>query len=79
MEWTPVRVANPSSSFTVPWSIFSGLGLGPDRGKPGDYVVYVRFLDGAGNASLTSSELKLTVTLRAGYTVPTYYLPTIGK
>ncbi len=52
--------------------------IGPDRNKPGDYFVYVRFLDGAGNPSSTALPV-VKVTLAPGYTIPTYALPLIRK
>ncbi len=74
LNWYPVRVAAPNSSFTVTWDLFSGMGFTTDlRNKPGDYYVFVRFLDGAGNASTGS--LKVKVTLAAGYDIPTLRLP----
>jgi len=79
LMWFPVRVPNPNASpFTVQWNVFSGLNIGPDRNKPGDYFVYVRFLDGAGNPSSTALPV-VKVTLAPGYTIPTYALPLIRK
>ena len=75
LNWYPVRVPTPDSSFTVKWNLFAGLNFTSDlRNKPGDYYVFVRFLDGAGNAS-TASHTKLKVTLTAGYDIPTVRLP----
>ena len=74
LHWYPVRVATPNSSFSVQWDLFSGLGYTSDfANKPGDYYLFVRFLDGAGNPSTGS--LKLKVTLAPGYTLPTQLLP----
>ncbi len=79
LNWYPVRVSAPNSSFTVPWDLFTGLGFTTDlRNKPGDYFVYVRFLDGAGNASAASLP-KLKVTLTAGYDIPTVRLPVLTR
>jgi hypothetical protein len=78
LKWFPVRVPSPNSSFTVQWDLFTGLNIGPDRTKTGDYYVYVRFLDGAGNATNTMLT-PLKVTLQPGYTIPTYYLPVVHK
>jgi hypothetical protein len=78
LNWYPVRVLTPNSSFTVKWDLFSGLGFTTDlRNKPGDYFVFVRFLDGAGNASTES--LKVTVTLAAGYDIPTLRIPVVAR
>jgi hypothetical protein len=77
LNWYPVRVPTPNSSFTVTWDLFSGLGITTDmRNRPGDYYVFVRFLDGAGNAS-TRSLSKVKVTLTAGYDIPTQRLPVL--
>lgn len=74
LQWAPVRVATPNSSFSVRWSLFSGLGYTSDlANKPGDYYILVRFLDGAGNPSTGS--LKLKVTLEPGYALPSQRLP----
>jgi hypothetical protein len=75
LNWYPVRVPTPDSSFSVQWNLFTGLNITSDlRNHPGDYYVFVRFLDGAGNAS-TGSLDKLKVTLTAGYDIPTVRLP----
>ncbi|MEO7912916.1 MAG: hypothetical protein ABIV47_24980, partial [Roseiflexaceae bacterium] len=77
LNWYPVPVGTPNSSFTVTWDIFAGLNFPYTdlRNKPGTYYVFVRFLDGAGNASAES--IKVPVTLTAGYEVPTVRLPTL--
>jgi hypothetical protein len=78
LRWFPVRVPQPGSTFTVTWDLFTGLGYTTDlRNKPGDYFVYVRFLDGAGNPS--HDALKATVTLLPNYTLATRWLPLIRK
>ncbi|HJZ49615.1 MAG TPA: hypothetical protein VKE41_20700 [Roseiflexaceae bacterium] len=78
LQWYPVRVATPGSSFSLQWNLFSGLGYTSDlANKPGDYYVFVRFLDGAGNPS--SASLKTKVTLDAGYTLPTERLPMLSR
>jgi len=78
LNWYPVHVPTPDSSFSVKWDIFSGLNLTSDlRNHPGDYYVFVRFLDGAGNASTNS--IKVKVTLTAGYDIPTVRLPALAR
>ncbi|NOK63834.1 MAG: hypothetical protein GFH27_549357n1 [Chloroflexi bacterium AL-W] len=77
MEWTAVRVPTPGVSFSVEWNIFTGLGYGPDLTQTGDYFIYIRFLDGAGNPS--EGFLKTQVRLEPGYTVPTVHLPAIQR
>jgi len=80
LNWYPVRVGAPNSSFTVKWNLFSGLGFTTDlRNKPGNYFVYVRFLDGAGNPSTAQTALKVPVTLAANYDIPTVRVPTIVR
>ncbi|HEX9373071.1 MAG TPA: hypothetical protein VF897_18810 [Roseiflexaceae bacterium] len=76
LKWYPARVSSPGSSFTVQWDLFTGLGYGLDRGQAGDYYVYVKFLDGAGNAT-TGTLSTGKVTLTQGYTIPTRNLPII--
>jgi hypothetical protein len=76
LKWYPVQVGAPDHDFSVTWDVFSGLGYTTDlRNRPGDYYVFIRFLDGAGNASLRS--LKLKVTLEPGYEIPTLDLPAL--
>jgi hypothetical protein len=79
LNWYPVRVPTPTSSFTVTWNIFAGLNTpyADLRNRPGDYYVFVRFLDGAGNISTGS--LKVKVTLAAGYAVPSIRLPALAR
>jgi len=79
LNWYPVRVGAPNNSFTVTWPILAGLNFSYTelRNKPGTYFVYVRFLDGAGNASVAS--IKTTAILTAGYDVPTVRLPTLTR
>ena len=55
--------------------LFAGLNITSDlRNHPGDYYVFVRFLDGAGNAS-TNVIKSDKITLAAGYDIPTVRLP----
>jgi hypothetical protein len=71
--WLPVQAPGTGTSFTIEnWGL--GSGLPNDEITPGDYYVYVRFLDGAGNASTASLSAKVTLT-----EVPrsASYLPTV--
>lgn len=77
LDWTPVRVATPNTSFTVQWNLFSGLNYGGDATKTGDYFVYIRFLDGAGNPS--ADLLKVRATLQPGYSIPKVHLPLVRR
>lgn len=77
LKWYPIQVKSPGSTFSVPWSLFTGLNLGADRNQTGTYYVYVRFLDGAGNATVDA--LQTSVTLTTGYTIPTVDMPVIKR
>jgi hypothetical protein len=79
LNWYPVRVAAPASTFTVKWDLFTGLNFTSDlRNKSGDYYVFVRFLDGAGNAS-TNVIKSDKITLATGYDIPTVRLPVLAR
>jgi hypothetical protein len=76
--WIPVKVASPNTSFSVQWNLFNNYtGNLPLTGRAGKYVVFTKFLDGAGNPSTRT--FSTTVTLAPGYTVPSQLLPTIVK
>jgi hypothetical protein len=76
LKWAAVHVPVPNDTFSVQWDLFSGLGYTGDlTTKSGDYYVFVRFLDGAGNPSVDA--IKLKVTLEAGYSIPTQRIPTV--
>lgn len=85
LRWQPVEVRNASGTPAVAFNMFDGVldrtatpntnGFGPDLTKDGTYRVYVKALDGAGNASETT--YTTTMTLAPGYQVITHHLPTI--
>ena len=75
LNWYPVEVPNPGPSFTIRWSIFSGLPA--DQRTPGDYYIYVRFLDGAGNPS--ERVLQTQLALANNFELPKTYLPTVSR
>lgn len=85
LRWQPVEVRNASGTPAVAFNMFDGVldrtatpntnGFGPDLTKDGAYRVYVKALDGAGNASETT--YTTTMTLAPGYQVITHHLPTI--
>jgi hypothetical protein len=78
LNWYPVEVPTPDSEFSVTWDLFAGLNYTSDLlNKPGDYYVFVRFLDGAGNPS--TNFIKTKVTLTAGYSIPTRRLPVLTR
>jgi len=78
LQWYPLRVPAPSDTFTVTWDVFSGLGFTTDlSNRPGDYYVYARFLDGAGNPS--KDALKAKVTLLPGYSLADRRLPAVQR
>jgi hypothetical protein len=74
--WVPVEVADPATSFSFSWNLFNN-GPGPATDQQGQYVVFVKFLDGAGNPS--TATFSTTVTLDAGYSLPTQRLPLVLK
>jgi len=76
LNWTPIQIPSPDLTFSVQWSLFSGLSNPQDR-RAGDYFVYVRFLDGAGNPS--AAALKAQITLAPNFSVPTSYVPAIQR
>ena len=49
LRWAPIEVPSTSSDFNVQWSL--GTGLSASQVTTGTYFVYMRFLDGAGNAT----------------------------
>lgn len=76
LQWFPVRVPNPGASFTLSWNIFNGIAAGSRT--TGTYHIYVKFLDGAGNAT-TGTLPAAQAQLSTGFAVPTIYLPQAAK
>lgn len=74
--WVPVKVDAPGTNFSFKWNLFTN-GNGPRTDQAGQYVVFVKFLDGAGNPS--TATFSTTVTLDAGYSLPLQQLPTVIK
>lgn len=73
--WVPVQTPGAAANFTVQnWSLAAGLTK--DQVTAGDYFVYVRFLDGAGNPS--SAFVSTQTTLPAA-TEPAIYLPSLSR
>ena len=62
LAWVPVAAPGASANFTVTgWDLLTGIP--PASQTPGEYIVYARFLDGAGNP--TAGVLEARVTLDA--------------
>jgi hypothetical protein len=76
LKWFPVQVEVPTSTFTLNWDLFTGLPVSQEQA--GDFYVYVRFLDGAGNPTAKAIEAN-KITLTAPFTRPTLYLPGVYK
>lgn len=82
LTWSPVEVPNVTNTgnntftFTVPWSILSGLPRNQWQGGA-TYYVYARVLDGAGNPSRET--IKYEVTLNQNFELPEIYLPLIRR
>jgi hypothetical protein len=80
-------VPNAAAGARVRFNLFEGVldrtassptnGFGPDLTKDGTYRVYVKALDGAGNAS--TATYSTTLRLDPGYEVPTIRLPVIRR
>jgi hypothetical protein len=87
LRWQPVEVPNAAAGARVRFNLFEGVldrtapsptnGFGPDLTKDGTYRVYVKALDGAGNAS--TATYSTTLRLDPGYEVPTIRLPIIRR
>ena len=87
LRWQPVEVPNAVSGARVRFNLFDGVldrtassptnGFGPDLTKDGTYRVYVKALDGAGNAS--TATYSTTLRLDLGYELPTIRLPFIRR
>lgn len=58
LVWTPVRMQGVGNNFDLNWSLANGLPA--SQVTRGDYFIYVRFLDAAGNASDGFFELEVT-------------------
>lgn len=77
LNWTAVQVDEPGTTFSVPqWSLFGGL-QSADR-TAGDYYVFVKFVDGAGNVTQEVIRSKKII-LAANYSVPTLYLSLVSR
>jgi hypothetical protein len=75
LVWTPVEVACDTGSFSIArWSLATGIPIA--NVNAGDYYVYVRFLDGAGNP--TDGFLTATINLTQA-TFPGAYIPMIRR
>ncbi len=75
LVWTPVPVFGDSNSFTLTWSVVTGL---PETQRtPGIYYIYARVLDGAGNPS--AAALPVTVVVIDELTYPTVRVPLIAR
>jgi hypothetical protein len=62
LSWTPLPAPGTAPTFTInDWSLASGLPQ--NQVSPGQYYVYIRFLDGAGNA--TDGYIEVPVTSEA--------------
>jgi len=57
LRWGAVPVTSPTA---IPWNLLHGLNQVPSSGL---YRTYIRFLDGAGNASTTAVTVDTTVTM----------------
>jgi hypothetical protein len=75
LKWSVVRAPGSSSDFTINnWSVLSGIPANDQ--KPGDYYIYVRFVDGAGNVSDEYIETSISLDT---ITKPKVHLPLVRK
>ncbi|NTU82730.1 MAG: hypothetical protein HGA45_25730 [Chloroflexales bacterium] len=74
LQWYPIQVPGTSSTFDISWSL--GSGLSASQVTPGVYHIYMRFLDGAGNA--TDGVISTTVTI-SQLTRPKTELPQVRR
>jgi hypothetical protein len=75
LQWAALAVPGTSADFTLAnWNLLNSIPAANQT--PGDYYVYVRFLDGAGNP--TGDYISTKVTL-ATVTKPSATLPLIVK
>ncbi|MEJ5344471.1 MAG: exo-alpha-sialidase [Chloroflexus sp.] len=87
LVWFPVAAPGDANSFSVVWSLASGLP--EDQLTPGPYYVYARILDGAGNPSVsgspTTTAQPAAAVLPAGVitldqvTFPQVYVPLLSR
>lgn len=74
LTWTPVAITGTDTTFSVLWSLATGIPSA--QRTPGTYYVYVRVLDGAGNPS----DAVLTASTTLGViTMPRVYIPLITR
>ncbi|MGB9739922.1 MAG: exo-alpha-sialidase, partial [Chloroflexus sp.] len=75
LVWIPVEAPGDTGTFRIVWSLASGL---PEAQlTPGDYYVYARVLDGAGNPSAAVLPVA-SITLEQ-VTLPTVFLPLLNR
>lgn len=77
LTWVPVQVLDKNTKFSVQWSLLTGASGDPNT-LPGDYYVYAKVLDGAGNPS-TGTIVSSKMTLQPNFTRPTVLLPIIRR
>jgi hypothetical protein len=76
LKWNAVEVPNPTAAFTVNFSLFSSLA--DNERTAGDYYVFVKFLDGAGNPTTATLNVP-KITLASGFSTPKIYSPVIRR
>lgn len=74
LRWFAGSAPGTSGTFNLAWNAASGLAS--SEVTPGTYYIYLRFLDGAGNA--TDSVLRTSVTLEE-LSFPRIYLPLVQR
>ena len=74
LRWAPIEVPGTSADFNLQWSL--GAGLSASQVTTGTYFIYMRFLDGAGNA--TDNVISTTLAI-SQVTRPRTALPLIRR
>jgi hypothetical protein len=75
LQWVPVAAPGSAPNFSLAgWNLLNGIA--PADQTPGEYIVYARFIDGAGNP--TQGVLEARVTLDAVRKIAAY-LPVIAR
>lgn len=72
----PGRGCPTRPNFSVSWNLFNGIA--PASRVAGTYYIYVKFLDGAGNATVGTLPA-VQVNLTQGFSVPKIFLPEIPQ
>lgn len=74
LQWAAIPIPQAGTAFSTDLSLATGQSNGNLANYVGDYYVYIKFLDGAGNPS-NKTLISNPITLQAGYQLPTVFMP----